>query len=190
MSGHALWQDGGRTRHPLTQQHHLHVRCRLFEEMFYCHEVIIIPLRFTATFFVFFFFLSALQNPSTSRTPKLRCPKCLSPWIWPCSIFGGRKKKKKHSQIPERVSFPFCRIIPRHAWTLHLDPSYLCDHSLSFLFVSPPASVEYVKQTYCKLICDNNGVFCWRSTNSQAVCVSTFLPWIAWSCRRQGRKRG
>ena len=140
MSGHALWQDGGRTCHLLTQQHHLHVRRRLFEEMFYCHEVIIIPSRCTA---VFFFFFSALQNPSTSRTPKLRSLKCLSLWIWPCSIFGGRKKKKKkkkkeHSQIPERVSFPFCRIIPRGAWTLHLDPSYLCDHSPSFLFVSPP----------------------------------------------------
>ena len=57
------------------------------------------------------------------------------------SLGEGKKKKKKkkeHNKIPERVSFPFCRLIPRGAWTLHLDPSYLCDHSPSFLFVSPP----------------------------------------------------
>ena len=140
----------------------------------------------------FFFFSSFLSSKTRVLQGLLNCGAhkvCLRESDLVRSL-GEGKKKKKHSQIPERVSFPFCRIIPRHAWTLHLDPSYLCDHSLSFLFVSPPASVEYVKQTYCKLICDNNGVFCWRSTNSQAVCVSTFLPWIAWSCRRQGRKRG
>lgn len=135
MSGHALWQDGGRTCHLLTQQHHLHVRCRLSEEMFYCHKEIIIPLRFAAMFFS-----SSLPSKTRVLQGLLNCG------VWNVCLcesdlvrsLGEEKKKKKHSQIPERVSFPFCRIILCGAWTLHLDPSYLCDHSPSFLFVPPP----------------------------------------------------
>ena len=96
MSGHALWQDGGRTRHPLTQQHHLHVRCRLFEEMFYCHEVIIIPLRFTATFF-FFFFPSFLPSKTWVLQGLLNCGAqnvCLRESDLVRSLGEGKKKKK------------------------------------------------------------------------------------------------
>lgn len=38
--------------------------------------------------------------------------------------------------------------------------TYLCDHSLS-LYLFSFSLVEYVKQTYCELICDKSSMLCY-----------------------------
>lgn len=71
-----------------------------------------------------------------------------------------RKKEKKTHPNSRALQLPFCRMIPCGVWTHQIDPSYLQGLNLSFYLFSF-SSVEYVKQTHCKLICDNSGGFCW-----------------------------